>query len=489
MSCSSCSSGKDGKAAGCKSNGGCDSGGCNRMNTFNWLSDDIYFDDEQFNIVEISFKNGVHKGFFRNTQKLALEKGMLVCVDSTLGFGYDIGAVSLMGEMVKWQMKKRKVKEDSDLIKNILRVAKDNEVTLLDALRDKEPETMVRARAIARELKLNMKLADVEYQADGKKCTYYYIADGRVDFRELIKIYAKDFNVRVEMRQIGIRQEAALVGGIGVCGRELCCSTWLTDFKSVNTTIARYQQLSINQLKLSGQCGRLKCCLNYELDTYVDALQVFPKADRLQAAKSDWTLSKTDVFKKKMYYQDRLTYQIVALDLDAVREIQRLNREGVKPDNFTNYVKQIEEKKEYVDNVGDLSLTLKKLEKTTQIRKDREKNRTGDRSRPGSNAPQGTRSKPFNSPPQEGGAPSQAPRPPQGNRPNPNNSQNKKQQSNPTARPPQANRPRPEGEQPRNQGQNQRPRPPQGNNPPNNTQDKRPPQNDRPTPPKEGEAG
>jgi len=375
MSCSTCGTKKnaDGTPAGCKKNGSCSSGGCNRLNTYNWLSDDIYFDDNSFNIIEVSFKNGVHKGFYRNANNLALEKGMLVCVESNLGYGFDIGSISLTGEVVKWQMKKRKVNENDVRILKILRAAKDAEIEFMAKMRDLENAAMIRARAIARQLNLDMKIADVEYQADGKKCTYYYIANGRVDFRELIKIYNKEFGVKVEMRQIGLRQEAALVGGIGVCGRELCCSTWLTDFKSVNTAVARYQQLAINQQKLSGQCGRLKCCLNYELDTYIDALQSFPQLDKLKTKNGDAILIKTDVFGRKMYFLNKATNTFAQLSLEEVRAVIQLNKKGEYPENLKSIIKVEEEKKEFINNTEEI--TMKGLISNAQSRKDREKNR------------------------------------------------------------------------------------------------------------------
>src|SRR5687767_10407789 len=270
MGCSNCGSASGGKPNGCKSNGGCSTGGCNRMNTYDWLRNLPIADTEDYcPVVEISFNQGSRKDYYRNTTLQLYEKGDLVCVEGVSGF--DVGEVSLTGEIVRLQMKKRNVKEDNPDMKKVLRRATDRDIDIRDQNKAREPEAVIRSRAIARQLKLDMKISQVEMQADGRKATFFYIADGRVDFRELIKIYASEFRVKVEMRQIGARQEAGKVGGIGSCGRELCCATWLTDFKSVNTNAARYQNLSINQTKLSGQCGRLKCCLNYELDTYLDA--------------------------------------------------------------------------------------------------------------------------------------------------------------------------------------------------------------------------
>ena len=285
MGCGSCGTASGGKPSGCKSNGGCSTGGCNRMNTYDWLMNLPISDaDTACRVVEISFNNGSRKDFYRNNALQFFEKGDLVAVEGVSGF--DVGEVSLTGELVRLQLKKKGVDEFSAEMKKILRRATDRDIDIWKQNKAREKEALIRSRAIAKQLNLNMKMSEVEIQADGKKATFFYIADDRVDFRELIKVYASEFNVKVEMRQIGARQEAGKVGGIGSCGRELCCATWLTDFKSVNTTAARYQNLSINQTKLSGQCGRLKCCLNYELDTYLDALQGFPEnADMLRVTK------------------------------------------------------------------------------------------------------------------------------------------------------------------------------------------------------------
>ncbi|HUN03006.1 MAG TPA: regulatory iron-sulfur-containing complex subunit RicT, partial [Niabella sp.] len=276
MGCATISStGNSVMPKGCKSHGTCGTGGCNRMNTYDWLHNLPVADlDDYCNVIEVSFNQGSRKDFFRNTTLQHFEKGELVAVEGVGGF--DVGDVSLTGEIVRLQMKKRGIKETNPDMKKVLRHANERDLEQWRTNKQREPEAIVRSRAIAKQLNLDMKISLVEMQADGRKATFYYIADGRVDFRELIKVYASEFKVKVEMRQIGARQEAGKVGGIGSCGRELCCSTWLTDFKSVNTTMARYQNLSINQTKLSGQCGRLKCCLNYELDTYLDALQNFP---------------------------------------------------------------------------------------------------------------------------------------------------------------------------------------------------------------------
>jgi cell fate regulator YaaT (PSP1 superfamily) len=328
MGCSTCSTGGCGSssssgAAGCGSKGNCS---CNRLNTFDWLSDIKLPDFEEFNIVEVSFKNGSRKGFFLNPGYFQVNKGDDVVVES--GTGYDIGRISLTGELVKLQMKKKRFK-DPALVASIIRRANERDLERMNDARKVEPQAIVRARSIVRNLNLDMKIGDVEFQGDKRKATFYYTADGRVDFRELIKLFAKDFRVKIEMRQIGARQESARIGGIGSCGRELCCSTWLSDFKSVSTAAARYQNLAINQAKLSGQCGRLKCCLNFELDTYMDALEDFPtKAEKLETEAGLAVLMKTDIFKKTMFY----TYKkegfskIYPLKVERVKEILALNR-------------------------------------------------------------------------------------------------------------------------------------------------------------------
>ena len=235
------------------------------MNVHDWLANLPFSDPESgCRIMEISFNNGSRKDFFKNTTTQYFEKGDMVAVEGVSGF--DVGMVNITGELVRLQMKKHRIDEKSPDIKKILRRANETDLAKMKETKAREAHVLIRSRAMARQLKLDLKMAEVEIQADGRKATFFYIADDRVDFRELIKLYAAEFKVKVEMRQIGARQEAGKVGGIGSCGRELCCSSWLTDFKSVNTNAARYQNLSINQTKVSGQCGRLKCCLNYELD-------------------------------------------------------------------------------------------------------------------------------------------------------------------------------------------------------------------------------
>lgn len=367
MGCSSCGTGKDGAVSGCGSGGSCSSGGCNRMNVMDWFADMPISFNENFGIIEVSFKNGSRKGFYRNVSSISLEKGQLVVVEAAQG--YDIGEVSLQGELVKLQMKKRRVTERDDTIRNVLRIATDEDINTLIEARSKEKDTMVRARAMARQNNLEMKIGDIEYQGDNKKVTIFYTADGRVDFRELVKIYAKEFKVKIEMRQIGARQEAARVGGIGTCGRELCCSTWLNDFKSVTTQAVRYQNLAINTDKLSGQCGRLKCCLNYELDTYNDSLKKFPKhADKIETDEGVAILKKTEILKRQMWYEyETQRGNFFKLDIEDVKELLYMNKTGKKPKSLDDFAIEddiaVDESK-HEDLVGQVTLhTLEEKER------------------------------------------------------------------------------------------------------------------------------
>ena len=267
MACAGCNTTDGSAPRGCNSNGGCATGSCNRLNTFDWLADHKLQDFSDHDMVEVSFKNGARKDFYKMSTKVQAISGDMVVVDN--GTGYDVGRLSLTGQLVSLQMRKKGVSPDR-VVHPVVRRANRRDMEKLDEARQMEHKTLVKARAISRSLALDMKVGDVEYQGDKRKATFYFTANGRVDFRELIRHYAKEFRVKIEMRQIGSRQESSRIGGIGSCGRELCCSTWLTAFKSVSTRAARYQNLSINQTKLSGQCGRLKCCLNYELDLYAE---------------------------------------------------------------------------------------------------------------------------------------------------------------------------------------------------------------------------
>lgn len=331
MACSSCGtsggcSTTDG--GGCGKSGGCSSGGCNKMNSFDWLSDMELIDQPKFNIVEVRFKGG-RKDFFKNVINLELFMGDPVVIE--VQGGHHLGYVSLQGELVRIQMRKRNVAND-DLVKQIYRLATEKDMEKFESARNREAGTLFRTRNVINELKLGMKLTDVEYQADNTKATFFYSAEDRVDFRELIKRLAGEFKIRVEMKQISLRQEAGRLGGLGSCGRELCCSTWLVDFKNVSTSAARYQNLSLNPAKLSGQCGRLKCCLNYELDTYMDALKSIPEVEKpLLTQRGEAMLQKTDIFRRIMWFGYREETTWYQLSIDRVNEILEQNRQGIKP--------------------------------------------------------------------------------------------------------------------------------------------------------------
>ena len=340
-----------------------------------------------FNIVEVKFK-GSRKEFYLNNDNIYLEAGELVAVETTTG-GYDVGHVSITGELVRMQMVKRRVRE-TDVAKKIYRKATPADVDKWKAAKEMEWETMHRCRKLALELNLSMKLSDVDYQGDKTKATFYYTAEGRVDFRELIKKMAEAFRIRIEMRQIGMRQEASRLGGIGSCGRELCCSTWLTDFKTVSTSAARYQNLSLNTLKLAGQCGKLKCCLNYELDTYMDALKYIPdNVNVLKTEKGDARLQKTDIFKKLMWFSYPMTENWVPLPISRVKEIQQMNKEGIVPPDLGEIV-EVETKPvkvlDYENVVGQDSLTRLDDSRNKHKNKNRNKNQRqngpGDGNRP-----------------------------------------------------------------------------------------------------------
>jgi cell fate regulator YaaT (PSP1 superfamily) len=354
------------------------------MNVFDWLTEVPLADAaKSFDIIEVSFSKGSRKDYYRNSHDFTLVKGDMVAVEGVNGF--DVGMVNLTGHLVRLQMKKYSVKDNAE-IRKVLRLALEADLEVYYQNKDREQEVLVRSRAIAKQHQLDMKIAEVEIQADGKKATFFYTADGRVDFRELIRTYATDFRLKVEMKQIGARQESGKVGGIGSCGRELCCSTWLSDFKSVNTTAARYQNLSINQTKLSGQCGRLKCCLNYELDTYMDALRVFPRdAETLETAQGLAYLNKRDIFKNLMWYGFKGSTRQYPVPIERVREVIALNKEGIKPEELGAVELEVKIKGEtsidkgYVNDVGQIS--LKALEKGSK-NKNKRSNRDRDKDAP-----------------------------------------------------------------------------------------------------------
>ncbi len=378
MSCNNCSTDTNGIPKGCKSNGNCGTASCDKLTVFDWLSNmSLPNGQSKFDIVEVRFKNG-RKHFFKNTKNLPVNMGDVIAVESSPG--HDIGTISLTGELVKVQMRKKNVGFDSEEVKQIYRKASQKDIDIWVASRDNEQELQRKSRLIISRLSLKMKLSDVEYQGDGNKATFYYTADERVDFRLLIKELASTFRIRIEMKQVGLRQEAARLGGIGSCGRELCCSTWLTDFRSVSTSAARYQHLSLNPQKLAGQCGKLKCCLNYELDSYVDALKGFPKTDTwLQTEKGTAVFQKMDIFKGLFWYAYKDNpIQWVTLNVDQVNEIIEINKQNKKVDSLEAYAFELNFESEkdvsFTDVVGQDSLTRFDKNKGRKKRNNRRKN-------------------------------------------------------------------------------------------------------------------
>lgn len=341
---------------GCQLNRkGCSKKTDQKLDTYDWLCD-IPESANVTDLVEVTFKN-TRKGYFRNTNGLSLEKGDVVAVEATPG--HDIGTVSMTGQLVLAQMKKYHVDQSRTEIKRIYRKVRQNDMEKFEEAKAREHDTMLRARKIAENLKLNMKIGDVEYQGDGNKAIFYYIADERVDFRELIKVLADTFHVRIEMKQIGARQEAGRIGGIGPCGRPLCCSSWLTKFSSVATSSARYQEISLNPQKLAGQCAKLKCCLNYEVDAYVEAQKDIPPRNiPLETKDATFYHFKTDVFGRIMQYSSapNMASNVISIPVDRVKEIMALNKQGIKVDSLLD---EVEEGKpiDYENVVGQDSLT------------------------------------------------------------------------------------------------------------------------------------
>ena len=380
MGCSSCATG-DGQPKGCKNNGTCGTDGCNKLSVFDWLSNmSLPQGMEPFNCVEVRFKNG-RKHFFKNPENLSLSIGDVVATEAAPG--HDVGVVSLTGELVRVQMKKKKVKLDSPEVLKVYRKATQRDLDIWQEARDKEEKMKVRAREIAIRLNLQMKISDIEFQGDASKATFYYTAEERVDFRQLIKEFAREFNTRIEMRQIGFRQEASRLGGIGSCGRELCCSTWLTDFRSVNTSAARYQQLSLNPQKLAGQCGKLKCCLNYELDTYLDALKDFPKSDtKLYTKKGNAVCQKIDIFKGLLWYAyegDWSNWH--TLTAEQANKIIKANTKKEPINSLEEFAVQVEleSKPDFNNVVGQDSLTRFDNKGSGKKRKNKRKKRKPQR--------------------------------------------------------------------------------------------------------------
>ena len=358
MACNSCSTGKNGQPKGCKNNGTCGTDSCNKLTVFDWLSNmSLPNREKPFDWVEVRFKNG-RKHYYKNTENLSLTIGDVVATQAQSG--HDIGMVTLVGELVRVQMKRKSISETPEEVFKIYRKASQRDIDIWSAARDKEEAMKVKARQFAIDLKLQMKISDIEFQGDGSKATFYYTAEGRVDFRQLIRDMAREFRTRIEMKQIGLREEAGRLGGIGSCGRELCCSTWLTDFRSVTTSAARYQQLSLNPQKLAGQCGKLKCCLNFELDFYQDTLKGFPKTNtKVLTEKGIAFCQKIDIFKGLLWFvykDDSVNWH--ELSLEKVKEIIKINEKGEKISGLEDYANYMEdEDTEFKNVVGQDSLT------------------------------------------------------------------------------------------------------------------------------------
>jgi cell fate regulator YaaT (PSP1 superfamily) len=398
------------------------------MNVFDWLSNMEMPTKEKFDVVEVRFKGG-RKEFFRNAEKLNLTTGDAVIVE--VPNGHHLGYVSLQGELVRLQMQKKKVANDNE-IKKIYRLAHQKDIEKHLEVEKRESPTLYRAREIIQQMKLDMKLSDIEYQSDNTKATFFYSAEDRVDFRELIKMLASEFKIRVEMRQISLRQEAGRLGGIGVCGRELCCSTWLGDFKNVATSAARYQNLSLNPSKLSGQCGRLKCCLNYELETYMEALQHIPKVEgTLVTERGEAILQKTDIFRKIMWFGFREESTWYPLTVARVNEILKLNKDGKRPATLT------EDEAIVKQPITKLNSDLESLDKKFKNNANKKRQQGGGNNNANKAKSKGNRHNNQNN----------------SNRPNPNQSNTGKPNQNNNRNRPNQNRPRPNPNNPNNKEQ------------------------------------
>jgi len=355
----------------CPGKKGCCAHKLKKLNTFDWLHD-LPEAQRLTDWIEVQFKN-TRKGYFLNSNKIPLEKGDIVAVESNPG--HDIGEVTLTGALVLMQMKKNNYRLDHQEVRRVYRKARPVDMEKFSEAKSLEHDTMLKSRKIAEELKLNMKIGDVEYQGDCNKAIFYYIADDRVDFRQLIKILAETFKVRIEMKQIGARQEAGRIGGVGPCGRELCCSSWMTSFVSVSTSAARYQDLSMNPQKLAGQCAKLKCCLNYEIDTYVESSRDIPSRDIiLETNDSNYYLVKSDILKRTMTYSTSKDFMAneVILPVERVKQIIQLNRKGIKVDNLLEEV-EVKEKNEFGDILTEDGLDRFDKNKKNKNKKNRDK--------------------------------------------------------------------------------------------------------------------
>ena len=376
MGCGSCGTSSSGLPKGCNNNGACGTDGCGKLSVFDWLSNMKLPNGQQpFNFVEVRFKND-RKFYYKNENNISLNVGDIIAVEGNPG--HDIGIVTLTGELVRIQMKKKNLSWEAEDVKKVYRKANQKDIETWQEFRDREKQTMIDARIMAKKLDLEMKICDVEYQGDGAKVTFYYTAEGRVDFRQLIKEYASKFGVRIEMKQIGYRQEAAKIGGIGSCGRELCCSTWLTDFRSVSTAAARYQQLSINSQKLAGQCGKLKCCLNFELDSYLDALNHFPSIEsKFETEKGSAHCVKIDVFKKEMWFAyEKGSVLWYKFSIEDVQEFLEINKSGKKTEALEELAKNVvDSKPDFSDVIEENS--LERFERKENTKRKRIKAKTG----------------------------------------------------------------------------------------------------------------
>ena len=396
---------------------------CCKLDAYDWLADINSVDDKrQFDCIEVRFKNS-RKEFFRLQEDIKIKRGDIIAVEASPG--HDIGIVSLTGEIVRLQMRKKKVDPKSEAIKKVYRKSRTSDIEKWIQATSKEVSTMISARRIVMDFDLQMKINDVEYQGDNTKAIFYYTAEERVDFRELIRALAERFSVRIEMKQIGVRQESSRLGGIGPCGRELCCSSWLTDFKSVSTSAARTQQLSLNPQKLAGQCGKLKCCLNFEVDHYQEALSKFPDTKaRLKTKEGEAYFIKMDVLKETMWYSYAEQYgSFVPLKIDKVKRIQEMNTKGEIPDSLEDYTEVIVDTGPSFDDVigqGDLT----RFDRASKSRKKKSKkgggNRNSNQSKGNNNRPQNTEKSSNNNSKKQGDGPTNQN----------NNSKNSKNQNN-----------------------------------------------------------
>ena len=417
-----------------------------QLNTYDWLAD-IPGNAEESDMVEVQFKN-TRKGYFRNSNKIPLEKGDIVAVEATPG--HDIGVVTLTGRLVPLQMRKANIKSEAD-IKRIYRKAKPVDMDKYNEAKAREHSTMIRARQIALDLNLNMKIGDVEYQGDGNKAIFYYIADERVDFRQLIKVLADAFHVRIEMKQIGARQEAGRIGGIGPCGRELCCATWMTSFVSVSTSAARYQDISLNPQKLAGQCAKLKCCLNYEVDCYVEAQKRLPSKEiELETKDGVFYFFKADILSNQITYSTdkSIPANLVTISGRRAFEVIGLNKRGIKPESLLEETHRTEPKKP-VDLLEQESLT--RFDRNRKNKNVRDGNNGNGNGNNGGNRNKKKKKTPNNRP--QGGEQSAAPQQQeqprqQGDEKRPQGNERRSQRNSNNRKRPHNNKPKPQGDKP-----------------------------------------